>query len=133
MVRITPSCRFAVGMIDPHMITLFAPIARNATEVAVFAYLDADGRLLGLRHLPSLSAGTIEVPVRAVASDALAFRARQVVMAHNHPSGDAEPSGDDLITTRRLARALDALGVRLVEHLVLAGDRVTSFRERGLL
>ncbi len=54
-------------------------------------------------------------------------------MAHNHPSGDAAPSDLDRALTKRLARALDALGVQLFDHLVIAGDRITSFRALGLL
>lgn len=120
-------------MIDPHLIRLFAPIARTATEIAIFAYLDSRGRLLGVRHVPSSTIAKVDVPIRAIAGDALAFGAEQVVMAHNHPSGDAEPSRDDLAATRRIATALNALGIRLVDHLVLAGDAVTSLRARGLL
>lgn len=122
-----------VAMIEPHLIPLFAPIARAATEIAIFAYLDSAGRLLALRHVPSQGTMEVEVPIRAIAGDALAFGAEQVVMAHNHPSGDPEPSRDDLATTRRIAAALNALGIRLVDHLVLAGDTVTSLRARGLL
>jgi DNA repair protein RadC len=71
--------------------------------------------------------------VRTIVADALAFDATGVVMAHNHPSGDATPSDDDRVLTRRLARALDAVGVRLIDHLVLAGDEAASFRGLGLL
>lgn len=112
---------------------LFAPIAGLDVEMAVFAFLDANGRLIAIRHLPSDRASSVNVPIRTIAADALAFDARGVVMAHNHPSGDPEPSRDDLRVTRRVATALDALGVRLIDHLVLAGDTVTSFRARGLL
>jgi DNA repair protein RadC len=112
---------------------LFAPTASAGVEVAVFAFLDARGGLLGMRHIPSSSFSAVDVPIRTVVADALAFDARAVVMAHNHPSGDPEPSAQDLRVTRRIAITLDALGVRLIDHLVLAGDVVTSFRARGLL
>ncbi|MFT3978435.1 MAG: JAB domain-containing protein [Sphingomonas bacterium] len=120
-------------MIAPNLLHLFAPIARTGNEIAIFAYLDSAGRLLGARHVLSERIDAIHVPIRAVAGDALAFGAEQVVMAHNHPSGDAEPSRDDLLATRRVAAALNTLEIRLVDHLVLAGDRVTSLRGRGLL
>ena len=116
-----------------HIIPLFAPLARARTEAVAVAFFDRDGRLLGMRHCPSDSFTAVEVPIRAIAADALAFEAHHVVMAHNHPSGDPEPSREDLAVTRRIAAALAALGVRLVDHLVLAGDTVTSFRSRGLL
>ncbi|WEK43499.1 MAG: JAB domain-containing protein [Candidatus Sphingomonas colombiensis] len=115
------------------MARLFMPIARAQTEIAIFAYLNSAGQLLALRHVPSGNVAEVEVPIRAIAGDALAFGADQVMMAHNHPSGDAEPTRDDLATTRRIATALDALGIRLVDHLVLAGGSITSLRARGLL
>lgn len=112
---------------------LFAPLAAEPVEVAAFAYLDPQWRLLGMRHARSLSVAVLDVPMRAVATDVLAFDCARVVMAHNHPSGDARPSDLDRALTKRLARALDALGVELFDHLVFAGERVTSFRALGLL
>lgn len=112
---------------------LFAPLAAERVEVAAFAYLDPEWRLLGLRHARSAAAAAIDVPLRAVATDVLALDCARVVMAHNHPSGDAAPSAADRALTKRLAQALDALDVQLFDHLVIAGERVTSFRALGLL
>jgi DNA repair protein RadC len=118
---------------DRPLAAIFTPIARGARETVAFAFLDRAGRVLGLRHCASGRLEKVYVPVRVVAGDAISLGAHMVVMAHNHPSGDAEPSRDDVSATRRIGRALDALGVRLVDHLVLAGDAVTSLRARGLL
>lgn len=112
---------------------LFAPIAMLRSEVAVFAYLDPEWRLLGMRHVPSAHADEVAIPVRDVVADALAFDAAAVAMAHNHPSGDPTPSERDHALTRRLARALELVGVRLVEHLVLSRTGCQSFRRQGLL
>jgi DNA repair protein RadC len=112
---------------------LFAPLADEATEVVAFAYLDADRRLLGMRHVRSASTTRLDLRVRAVAADAIAFDAVAVVMAHNHPSGDPTPSSADKEATRLLARGLAALEVRLVDHLVVATGGITSFRALGLL
>jgi DNA repair protein RadC len=112
---------------------LFAPLAQEAFEVAAFAYLAADQRLLGLRHARSASCDSCDLPIRAIAKEALAFDAAAVVMAHNHPSGDAAPSMADREATRMLARALDALGIRLLDHLVVTRAGITSFRALGLL
>ena len=114
-------------------VALFAPIRNLATEVAMFAYVDSDWRLLGIRTRPSNDKDTVEVPIRVIVADALIFDAAGVVMAHNHPSGDPTPSEDDRALTRRLARALDGVGVRLIDHLVLAGHETASFRRIGLL
>ncbi len=113
---------------------LFAHLAERGREVLSFAYLDAEGRLMGLRHSISPFDGSIRLPLRAVARDVVWFDAAMVAMAHNHPSGDPRPSRADLAATRRLATGLAALGVRLVEHLVLArAGGVFSMREAGLL
>ena len=112
---------------------LFAPLAGEAIEVLAFVYLGEDQRVLGLRHARSGSIDALDLAVREIAADALAFGAAAVVMAHNHPSGDPTPSNADREATRLLARALDTLGVRLVDHLVVAAHGITSFRCLGLL
>ena len=112
---------------------LFAPLAEEEVEVAAFVYLAEDQRVLGMREVRSESRETFDLPIRAVVADALRFDARGVVMAHNHPSGDSTPSAADREATRLLARALDPLGVRLIDHLVVTRHGVTSFRTLGLL
>jgi DNA repair protein RadC len=112
---------------------LFACLADEPTEVMAFVYLDAEQRVLGLRHARSASVDRLRLPIRDVATDALAFGAVAVVMAHNHPSGDPTPSSADREATRLLARALETLEMRLVDHLIVATRGVTSFRSLGLL
>lgn len=114
-------------------IALFAPIANAVHEVAVFAYFDPEWRLLGARHILAGGTDALTISARTVVGDALAFDCTAVVMAHNHPSGDPTPSEADYALTRTLARTLAAMGVRLVDHLVLAKGRCESFRARGLL
>ncbi len=112
--------------------SLFAGLGRAPREVVGLAYLDPEWRILGCRH--SVGGVTyVRAPIRLVARDALAFGAHGVVMAHNHPSGDPTPSARDLAYTQALARALAALEITLFDHLVIAGDRVVSLRERGVL
>lgn len=111
---------------------LFGMIADAPVEIAVIAYLDDDLQLVGLER----KAGTVDsvdIPPRDVAAGALRFGATQVVVAHNHPSGDATPSNGDTMIARRLARALGTIDVRLVDMLVLAGPSTTSLRAMQLL
>jgi DNA repair protein RadC len=112
---------------------LFAGLADEAVEVVAFAYLGSDQCVLGMRHARSRHRDWSMLPIREVARDALAFDAAAVVMAHNHPSGDPTPSHADREATRLLARALETLGVRLSDHLVVATQGVASFRSLGLL
>ena len=75
----------------------------------------------------------VAISIRTVAADALAFDAVGVVIAHNHPSGDATPSARDLAFTRALAAGLRTVEVVLLDHLVIAGERMTSLRAMGLV
>lgn len=118
---------------DPAISGHLAAMARAVTESIALVFLDERGSTLGLHHILSASVSSVDVPLRTIVAVAMAHDSRAVVMAHNHPSGDAEPSPQDLRTTRRVAEALDSLGIRLVDHLVLAGDSIVSFRARGLL
>lgn len=112
---------------------LFAPLSREPQEVAAFAYLAADQRVLGLRHSRSGSVARLTLSLRDVAADALAFGATSVVMAHNHPSGDPTPSAADRDVTRLLARTLAALDIRLLDHLIVTLTGTISFRRLGLI
>lgn len=75
----------------------------------------------------------VAIAIRTIAADALAFDAYGAIMAHNHPSGDATPSERDLAFTRALAAGLRTLEVVLLDHLVIAGDEVTSLRAMGVV
>lgn len=119
--------------LDPSAVPHLLVIARAPTESLAFVFLDGRGAAMGIHHIPSSRARSIDVPLRTAVAAAMAHESLHVVMAHNHPSGDPEPSAEDLRTTRRVASALEALGIRLVDHLVLAGDASVSFRARGLL
>ncbi|MDQ0839639.1 JAB domain-containing protein [Sphingomonas faeni] len=111
---------------------LFACLRDATVETVAVAYLDPNRRLLGMRHVVG-GRDRVAISIRTVAVDALAFGAVGVVMAHNHPSGDATPSGRDVAFTRALAAGLRTLEVVLLDHLVIAGDEVTSLRAMGVV
>jgi DNA repair protein RadC len=71
------------------------------------------------------------VPVRRIVEIALAAKATTVVLAHNHPSGIALPSAEDVSATQRVATALAAVDVILADHLVIADDDFTSMVQSG--
>lgn len=112
---------------------IFAPIAHAPHEIAAFAYLDARHRVIALRQVPAGSVAAIMLPIRTVAREALVLDAAGLVMAHNHPSSLPEPSAADIEVTRRFERALEALDLRLIDHLIVTPTSVTSFRGLGLL
>ena len=57
----------------------------------------------------------------------------QIIIAHNHPSGEATPSEDDLTVTKRLVKAGEILGIELIDHLVVTTTGYTSFKQKGLI
>lgn len=113
---------------------LFAPaLVGLPQERLCAAHLDASLSLLKLTCTGSLHEALVEVPVRDVVRDALSVDARALVVAHNHPRGCLRPSAADRQATRRLAEIGRALGIRLIDHLLFAGDEIVSFRVLGLL
>jgi DNA repair protein RadC len=76
---------------------------------------------------------TNQVHPREVFSDPIADRAAAVLVAHNHPSGTLEPSAEDLALTRRIAKAGELLGIRVLDHLIVTEDGFLSLREAGHL
>jgi len=63
----------------------------------------------------------------------LKYNAAAVILAHNHPSGEAEPSQSDINLTQQLKKALDLVDVRVLDHLIIGNGAASSFAERGLL
>ena len=112
--------------------TLIAPIAQQPFEVCIMLYIDSPGRLAGMRHVRG-ARDVLAVPIRSFVADAIAFDANAAIMAHNHPSGDCSASRADIALTSRLARAFGAVGVALLDHLVVAGAGSTSLRAQGYL
>jgi DNA repair protein RadC len=104
-------------------------------EHEVFAILFLDNRHRVIEFVP-LFRGTVDgasVHPREVVKEALARNAAAVILAHNHPSGIAEPSQADELITQRVKDALALIDVRVLDHLVVTGDAIVSFAERGLL
>ncbi|MDH3846387.1 MAG: DNA repair protein RadC [Gammaproteobacteria bacterium] len=96
-------------------------------------YLDNRHRVL---RFDELFRGTIDgtsVYPREVVKEALSINAAAVILAHNHPSGVAEPSQADERITRRLKSALDLVDIRLLDHLIIGDSATTSLASRGLL
>ena len=98
-------------------------------ETVVLLCLDARRVPLACRIVSEGSVNTAEVSVRKVVEAALAVNATTAVLAHNHPSGLAIPSMEDIVTTRRMGMALDAVGVILEDHIVVAGRDYVSLRD----
>lgn len=95
-------------------------------ETVFLLCLDAKCKLLSCKEVGEGSVNSAAVPIRRIVEMALAANATSVVLAHNHPSGIAVPSGDDVQTTQRLLAALDAVDIQLIDHIVVADDDYVS-------
>lgn len=95
-------------------------------ETVYLLCLDAKCKVICCPKIGEGSVNTAGVSIRKIVETALAVNATSVVLAHNHPSGIAMPSPEDICTTRRVAVALDAVGVVLADHVVVADDDYVS-------
>ena len=106
-------------------------LAGHEREVFMVLYLDNQHRLLESETLSAGSVNHVQVHSREVVKSALRFNAAAVVLAHNHPSGDPEPSQCDRNITGRLKEALALVDVKTLDHLIVGSDGIVSFAERG--
>lgn len=142
-----------VGAIELGRRTLEQPLARGARitssrdaeamlrsrlvplDVEQFFVIPVDARNRALAEIRIGQGGTTSCPVspaevlRAVLREA----ASGMIVAHNHPSGDPTPSPEDVELTARLARASESIGIRLLDHVVIARDGCFSFLDAGML
>lgn len=102
-------------------------------EVFSVIYLDNRHRVVAAE---ALFRGTIDgcsVHPREVVKAALKHNSAAVILAHNHPSGNTEPSQADELITARLREALALVDIRILDHVIVGGTNILSFAERGLL
>ncbi|MGQ9686733.1 MAG: RadC family protein [Thiobacillaceae bacterium] len=104
-----------------------------AHEVFMAVYLDAQNRVLAAEELFRGTLTQTSVYPREVVKRALAHNAGGIILAHNHPSGVAEPSQADRWLTDQLKQALALVDVKVLDHFIVAGGRGVSFAERGWL
>ena len=102
-------------------------------EVFCCLYLDNRNRVIAFEELFRGTVDGASVHPREVVKRALAHNAAALILAHNHPSGVAEPSPADELITRRLKEALSLVDIRVLDHLVIGDGHCESFAERGLL
>ena len=95
--------------------------------------LDAKLKLLGVRKISEGSPTATDISIRQILQAALSLNATIVVLAHNHPSGIALPSDEDLSATRYLADFLKRTGILLYDHAIWADDDMVSMRESGYM
>lgn len=108
-------------------------LAGRQQEVFLVLFLDTQHRVIAFEELFHGTLGQTSVYPREVVKRALSHNAAAVILAHNHPSGVAEPSQSDRLLTDALKQALGLVDVRVLDHFVVAVGQTLSFAERGLM
>jgi len=96
-------------------------------------YLNTKNRILGIEVV---SIGILNSSIchpREVFKGAILASAKSIILAHNHPSGDPEPSDDDITLTKRTENAGRIIGIELLDHIIIGDGSYISLRERGLV
>jgi DNA repair protein RadC len=120
---------------DPESVVkaIRASIKDKAKEHFKLILLNPRNKIIGIS---TISIGTLNASLvhpREVFKDAIVHSAASVVLAHNHPSGDPEPSEDDLTITKRLIAAGKILGIEVMDHIIIAKNGFFSFKGKGLI
>jgi DNA repair protein RadC len=127
--------RRGVALTSPSLVRDFLAVTLGDRDCEYFCVLCLDTRHRFPRFV-ELFRGTIDgasVHPREVVKLAIESQSAAVLLMHNHPSQVAEPSHADEIITKRLVSSLSLIDVRVLDHLIVAGDDVVSFAESGLL
>jgi DNA repair protein RadC len=120
---------------DPESVVraIRASIKDKAKEHFKLILLNPRNKIIGIS---TISIGTLNASLvhpREVFKDAIVHSAASVVLAHNHPSGDPEPSEDDIKITKKLVESGKILGIDVIDHIVVGKNSFLSFKERGLI
>ena len=108
-------------------------LALEDREVFAVVLMDARNQVLGINTVSIGSLTASVVHPREVFKAAILMNAANIILAHNHPSGDPSPSKDDIDLTRRLHKAGELLGIEVLDHLILTDTDFLSFKEKGLI
>jgi len=108
-------------------------LREHKKEHFVIFYLDSRNQEIKREIISVGSLNASLVHPREVFEPAVRNLAAQIILAHNHPSGDSEPSEDDIKLTKRLVEAGKILGIEVIDHIIVVKDKYTSFKNKGLI
>lgn len=110
-----------------------AKFAYEVNECAYAMLLDAKDRIIACRKISSGIVNGTDISIRALCELALKYRATCVIVAHNHPSGVLMPSAEDVQCTELIKKALSVIGIRLKDHIIVAGEKYISLDYYGMM
>lgn len=133
--RLKPQLRGESALNTPQKLCEWLKLHCAGLEYEVFLvlYLNLRGQLIDVERMFRGGLRSTQVSTREIVKAALAHNAAAVFVAHNHPGGDALPSSADHSLTITLEAALNACDIRLLDHFLIAGDRIVSFAEQHWL
>ncbi len=108
-------------------------LQQKTHEVFCVMFLNTQHHLIAFEEMFRGTLDSAQVHPREIASRALQLSARSIILAHNHPSGLAQPSASDIQITQRISQALQLLDIRLLDHFIIAGPQAYSLAEHGEL
>jgi DNA repair protein RadC len=103
----------------------------NDRERFSAAFLDSQHRVIAAKEMFAGTVGESAVHPREIIKEVLFYNAASVMLAHNHPGGSERPSQADIAVTARIKQSMDAVGVKLLDHIIIAGNRAVSLAETG--
>ncbi len=112
---------------------LMPRMRQRRTESFIVVLLNAANQIIRQVNVSDGSLNAVMIHPREVFRLAIAESAAAIILAHNHPSGNTEPSSEDIAITRQLVEAGRIVDIRVLDHVIIAGDDYTSFVERGLI
>lgn len=112
---------------------LFRDLSFETKEIFLALHLDSKNRILCMDRVSIGSLNASLVHPREIFKSALLSSSAAIVLAHNHPSGDATPSREDLELTTRLRECGELLGIRVLDHVIIGDGVYASMADRGIL
>ena len=113
---------------------LFKPLfLEAAVEIFLVAWLSSSNRIIGFEKISQGTLNASVVDPRAVFKSSIISNAAGIIVAHNHPSFNTEPSNEDILITKKLVECGRLLEIPVFDHIIFAGEQFTSFVEKRLI
>ncbi len=121
------------AILSPEMAREFlqSQLAEEEREIFLVIFMDAQHRVINHSKLFSGTLSHVEVHPREIVREAIKMNASALILAHNHPSGCAEPSKADKLITERVVKCCQFMDIRVLDHLIIGRGEYVSFAERG--
>ncbi len=131
IAKLNPSYTFYdLKNIQEYAYTLFFGINH---EILYLICLNQHNSIIKVEKIEEGGIDTVNTELRRIIMAALHNKSSNIILLHNHPSGNLKPSADDILLTNHLAHILSSLGIGFLDHLIIAGEESLSFRDKGLL